>query len=408
MFDLRAAMKTAASLLPGLLSLFCLACPQAGDLPTDSNGASEDIFNRFTAQRVLSAASLPAMTTCLEFFPNSAEFLVLGKAGEVYHFVLIADSAALLGTFVLPEVAPAPAEIGLTDVAFDPQFALNGFVYFCFSTGDNRWNRIVRVQWSNNYQATANSLAIILNVDRLAPGRAWHGIYSLAFGADGYLYAALGDATQSQYAQDPTSLLGKLIRIAPRAGGGYDIPADNPYRADPNVRDEIAALGLRSPLRLLAWRDRLLISDVGSNQFEEINFYTGGQANFGWPECEGVCSQPGFRNPILAISHRDPTYQNEDPETIGELRHSLALGVVYEGAGEDPYNDLLDGRLLFNDVFLGYVRAVKISPAGELADNRHIFHLTGVTSMALGPQGWIYGAALFEPQIFRIVVKPAG
>ncbi|MDZ7275235.1 MAG: PQQ-dependent sugar dehydrogenase [candidate division KSB1 bacterium] len=404
-------MKTAFPLFPlfpALLSLFCRACPQAGNFPTGSNGVTEDIFNRFTTQRVLSAASLPPQPTSVEFFPASPEFLVLGKAGEVCHFVLTADSAARLGSFVLPEVAPAPAEIGLTDVAFDPQFARNGFVYFCFSTGDNRWNRIVRVQWSNNYQATANSLAVILNVDRQAPGRAWHGIYSLAFGGDGHLYAALGDATQSQYAQDPASLLGKLIRIAPRESGGYDIPADNPLRTAPNTRGEIVALGLRSPFRLLAWQGGLLLADVGSNQFEEINLYTGGAVNFGWPECEGVCSQPGFRNPILAISHRDPTYQNEDPEAIGELRHSLSLGVVYEGAGEDPYKDLLDGRLLFNDVFLGYIRAVKIARTGELSDNKHICHHVGVTSMTVGPQGYIYGSALFAPQIFRLVLKPAG
>lgn len=261
------------------------------------------------------------------------------------------------------------------------------------------------MQWSNNYQAIANSATTILNVDRVAPGQAWHGIYSLEFGADGYLYTVLGDATQAQFAQDTNSLLGKLIRISPGENGGYAIPPDNPYVTDPNVRDEIAAIGFRSPLRLIRWRDKFLISDVGSNQFEEINFHSGGQANFGWPECEGVCGRSGFRNPILAIGHRDPTYQNEDPEAIGELRHSLSLGVVYEMPGDDPYNNLLDGRLLFNDVFLGYVRAARISQAGELSDNKHIFHLGGVISMATGPDDYIYGTTIFASQIFRIVLK---
>lgn len=387
------------------ISLLFFACPQSGNFPTDSGNPSENIFNRFTTRQIVASNSLPPLTTRIKFLPNSSEFVVLGKEGEVYHFILSGDSARFLGSFVVPEVAPAPGEIGLTDAAFDPQFAANGFVYFCFSTGDNRWNRIVRMQWSNNYQAIANSTTIILNVDRVAPGRAWHGIYSLEFGRDGYLYTVLGDATQAQFAQDANSLLGKLIRISPAAGGGYAIPLENPYTNDPGVRDEIAALGFRSPLRLITWRDKILISDVGSNQFEEINFYSGGPANFGWPQCEGVCNRPGLRDPVLAIGHRDPTYQNEDPEAIGELRHSLSLGVVYEMPGDDPYNNLLDGRLLFNDVFLGYVRAARISEGVELSDNKHIFHLTGITSMATGPDGYIYGSTIFTPEIFRIELK---
>ena len=261
------------------------------------------------------------------------------------------------------------------------------------------------MQWSNNYTAIANSATIVLNVDRIAPVRAFHGIYALGFAADGALYATLGDATQSQFAQDPGSLLGKLIRIKPRDAGGYDIPADNPYLDDARVRGEIAAFGLRSPFRLLVWGEKILIGDVGANRFEEIDFYDGGRANFGWPECEGVCDRSEFDNPILAIGHHDPAYQLEDPEPLGELRHAIALGVVYDGAGANPYQNLLDGRLLFNDVFLGYVRAAKISPAGELSDNKHIFHKAAVTSMDTGPDRYIYCSTIYPSQVFRVELK---
>jgi hypothetical protein len=293
----------------------------------------------------------------------------------------------------------------LTDVTFDPQFQANGFVYFCFTTGDNRWNRIVRMQWSNNYAAIVNSTAIVLNVDRITPVHAFHGIYALAFAADGTLYATIGDATQSQFAQDPGSLLGKLIRIIPQDAGGYAIPADNPYVDDGRVRGEIAAFGLRSPFRMVIWRDKILVGDVGANRFEEINFYGGGRANFGWPECEGVCDRSEFQNPILAIGHHDPAYQLDDPEPVGELRHAIALGVVYDGAGDDPYESLLDGRLLFNDVFLGYVRAAKVTPVGELSDNKHIFHKVALTSLDIGPDGYIYGSTIYASQVFRVELK---
>ncbi len=389
---------------PLLLGLLFSACPQKGDL-IYQNENSEEAYNRFTTKEILPAAVLPPRTTRMKFFPAAREFLVLGQGGEVFHFVLEGDSARHLGGLLVPEVAPGPVEIGLTDVAFDPQFRATGFVYFCFATGDNRWNRIVRMQWSNNYAAIVNSSTVILNVDRMAPAHPFHGIYALAFGAEGYLYATLGDATQAAFAQDPASLLGKLLRLAPQASGGYAIPADNPYLGDSRVRGEIAAFGLRSPFRMLAWRDKMLIGDVGMNRYEEINFYAGGRANFGWPECEGACDRSEFLNPLLSIGHHDPTYQRENPEPVGELRHAIALGVVYENPGADPYKNLLDGRLLFNDVFLGYVRGAKISVTGELSDNQHLFHKFAVTSMDIGPDGYIYGSTIYPPQIFRVELK---
>ena len=382
-----------------------VACSQKGDLPTETEKPAEDIYNRFSAREILPASALPPRVTRIKFLPGASEFLVLGQAGEVFHFSLQGDSARFLGSFIVPGVAPGPVEIGLTDVAFDPQFVANGFFYVCFSTPDNKWNRILRLHWSNSHGAIANSATTILNVDRVAPSHPFHGIYSLAFDDKGALYAVLGDATQSQFAQDPNSLLGKLIRIAPLPDGGYKIPEDNPYFGESNVRGEIAAFGLRSPFRMLAWRGKILIADVGQNRFEEINFYGGGHANFGWPLCEGRCDRSDLQNPVLAIGHHDPTYQAEDPEAGGEVRHALALGVVYDGAGDDPYQNLLDGRLLFNDVFLGYVRAAKISAAGELADNKHIFHLYAVTSMDVGPAGYIYGSTIFNPKIFRVELK---
>ena len=390
--------------LPPLWALLFLACAQKGD-PLFRSDSGGDIYDRFIAKELASQTAFPGRMTRVKFFPNSNQFLALGQGGEVSHFILIGDSARFLGSFNVPEVAPGPGEVGLIDLAFDPQFQANGFVYFCFTTGDNQWNRITRVQWSNNYAAIVNSNTVVLNVDRVAPAHAFHGIYALAFGDGGFLYATVGDATQGHFAQDPASLLGKLIRIMPLPSGGYEIPADNPYRNDARVRGEIAAFGLRSPFRMLAWRDKILIGDVGMNRFEEINFYAGGRANFGWPECEGACEAGAFQNPILAIGHHDPTYQLENPEPVGELRHAIALGVVYEGVGHDPYQNLLDGRLIFNDVFLGYVRAAKLSATGELGDNQHIFHKFAVTSMDLGPEGYIYGSTIYPSQVFRVELK---
>ena len=66
--------------------------------------------------------------------------------------------------------------------------------------------------------------------------------------ADGFLYLGLGDGGSvddpAELAQDPGSLLGKLLRldvgVPPAPGsipaGAYAIPADNPFVGDPNAR----------------------------------------------------------------------------------------------------------------------------------------------------------------------------
>ena len=79
----------------------------------------------------------------------------------------------------------------------------------------------------------------------------------LQFGPDGYLYASVGDGDPGvlnragAFAQRLDVLLGNIIRIDPRRGDPYAVPADNPFveRPERPTRD----LGVRAsePLALL-------------------------------------------------------------------------------------------------------------------------------------------------------------
>ena len=136
-------------------------------------------------------------------------------------------------------------------------------------------------------------------------------------------------------AQNPASLLGKLLRIDVSKGENppligdfkvnlplllhagssspstYSIPADNPFVETPGVREEIWALGLRNPWRFSFDRltGDLFIGDVGQNTNEEVNFQpassTGGE-NYGWNIMEGLdcypsdpCDQSGLVLPVF-------------------------------------------------------------------------------------------------------------
>ncbi len=100
----------------------------------------------------------------------------------------------------------------------------------------------------------------------------------------------------------------------------YTIPADNPYVNDPNVKDEVYAIGLRN-----AWRwsfDRLnhdvWVADVGEAAWEEINHLPlsgSGGINYGWRCYEGNddfvtagCLPPAnYCFPIFVYPHNNAT-----------------------------------------------------------------------------------------------------
>ncbi|OGF52894.1 MAG: hypothetical protein A2Z21_04400 [Candidatus Fraserbacteria bacterium RBG_16_55_9] len=125
----------------------------------------------------------------------------------------------------------------------------------------------------------------------------------------------------ANHAQNGQSLLGKMLRIDVNNanvddGLPYGIPANNPFMDDPNVRDEIWALGLRNPWRFSFDRatGALFIADVGQNSWEEVDFQAApspGGENYGWRLMQGNhCFHPmanchigKLTLPILEYSH---------------------------------------------------------------------------------------------------------
>jgi glucose/arabinose dehydrogenase len=175
---------------------------------------------------------------------------------------------------------------------------------------------------------------------------------------DGLLYAGFGDGggggDPDGNAQNLGRMLGKLIRIDPRPGGGYSIPPDNPFRGRAGARPEVYAYGLRNPYRFSFDRRRgsLVIGDVGQDEIEEVDFVpgrTGGRAprggyNFGWNVFEGSKryesgSAPGALRPVLQHTHASGFCSI----TGGYVIRDPALGRGW--TGRYIYGDYCDGAL---------------------------------------------------------------
>ena len=175
----------------------------------------------------------------------------------------------------------------------------------------------------------------------------------LAFG-DGYLYIGMGDGGSANdpqnNAQNPSSLLGKMLRIdvnVPDSNQeGYVIPPDNPFPSGNalGARSEIWAFGLRNPWHFsfdspaLGGTGALLIGDVGQNMWEEVDYQPPGVGglNYGWRVREGAHPNPNLAPETPAyMPLTDPIlgYQHPDGSSItgGVVYRGRAMHAVYRG-----------------------------------------------------------------------------
>ncbi|MBX2979021.1 MAG: PQQ-dependent sugar dehydrogenase [Flavobacteriales bacterium] len=187
-------------------------------------------------------------------------------------------------------------EQGLLGMAFDPDYANNGFFYVYYTTGSGAGSsRVSRFSVSSDPNvADASSESIIYTLSQPYTN---HNGGDLTFGPDGYLYIGFGDGGSAgdpqNYAQNMNSALGKMVRIDVNGGSPYAVPADNPFVGTAGVLPEIWASGLRNPWRFGfdALTGDLWIGDVGQNAWEEVDFWPAGDnsgPDFGWRCYEGL------------------------------------------------------------------------------------------------------------------------
>ena len=215
-------------------------------------------------------------------------------------------------------------EDGLLGIALDPKFSRNHWIYLFYSnpvtgtdpaTGKTGENRVARFTLKGDTLDLASEKVLL----RVATQReqCCHSAGSLAFDAQGHLYASTGDNTHpgesdgytpvderpgrgpwnaQKSAANANDLRGKILRIHPEPDGTATIPAGNLFpKGTPNTRPEIYVMGNRNPFRItvdprtgfLYWGE-VGPDSGGPNEargpagFDEIN-QARKAGNFGWP-----------------------------------------------------------------------------------------------------------------------------
>jgi glucose/arabinose dehydrogenase len=288
----------------------------------------------------------------IAFLPDptsTTRFFIVEQRG----LIRVLDGGVVLPTpfLDLRTVVHSGSEQGLLGMAFAPDAETSGrlFVNFTDPSGSTVVARFTRTP------ATALTASPSTRFDLQWPNGARsitqpygnHNGGHLAFGPDGYLYIGLGDGgggnDPQNHAQNPLSLLGKMLRIdvinVPDSHQtGYVVPESNPFVSFPAsaVHHEIWSFGLRNPWRYSfddfgpGATDALIIGDVGEGAREEVNYEPPGAGgrNYGWSLREGRIATP------RVDPNRHPAYLplTEPLFDYGrEIGRTVIGGYVYRG-----------------------------------------------------------------------------
>lgn len=273
----------------------------------------------------------------LDFRPDGSALVTQRSAGLITR-IRLGEDPVVMGALIGRETG----EGGVLGLAVSPTYTDDGLIYVYVT--NNTQSRVVRMRLGSRAETIFGGIAAA-NV---------HNGGRIAFGPDGHLYVATGDAGVPARAQDPASPNGKILRIT--ADG--DPAPDNP---DPT--SAVYSLGHRN-VEGLAWDTdgRLWATELGEDAFDEVNLIAAG-GNYGWPELEGISSaEDGFIDPQVTWSPEAASPAGcaviGDTLYVAALRGErlYAIPITDDGLG-DPVAVLIG---------FGRLRTVAAAPDGTL------------------------------------------
>lgn len=295
---------------------------------------------------------------------DASRLFVLQQTGQIKIINIPANTVNGTNYLDISALVSSSGERGLLGLAFDPNWAANGYFYINYTnTSGNTVIARYQATGGNPASNTANAgSAVILKT--ITQDFANHNGGQLQFGPDGKLYCGMGDGGSANdpngRAQNNSSLLGKMLRLDVNNPPTY-VPVDNP--GSPNL-PEVYHKGLRNPWRFSFDRltGDLWIADVGQDAREEIDFVPAGSSgglNFGWRCMEGtLCTglsgctcNSGLVLPIREESHGD-----------GQGTGSITGGYVYRGCAM-PW---LSGSYFYADYLGDYIKRFRYN--GSVTD----------------------------------------
>ncbi|MFW6370694.1 MAG: PQQ-dependent sugar dehydrogenase [Bacteroidota bacterium] len=218
------------------------------------------------------------------------------------------------------------SESGLLGLVLHPDFPDSAYVYTVYTYLDNNsiTERLVRYTYSES--ALQHEEILLDNI----PGNNTHDGSRLVISPDRKLFMSTGDARNTSFSQDVSSLAGKILRM--ELDGS--IPEDNPVSGSP-----VYSWGHRNPQGLHFHPDGTLYSsEHGPSSDDEFQIVMKGR-NYGWPDVHGFCdnateeaycADSNVVEPLVAwtptIAPSDLIYYNHD--ALPEFKGTFLMSVL--------------------------------------------------------------------------------
>ena len=327
----------------------------------------------------------------LAFLPDG-RMLVTQKSGSMA--IVRADGSGVEATVTGVPAVNSGGQGGLLDVALDPDFASDPWVYFSFSEDGSGGAGTALARGRLVGNALQNVAVTWRQTPKVNGGN--HFGSRIVFRADKTLYLTTGDRGQddpaaptSQQAQNVAKTLGKVVRLN-RDGS---LPIDNPVFALPGALPGLWSIGHRNAqgAALKPGTDKLWVTEHGPKGGDELNRVLAGR-NYGWPLVSYGCpysfaqSDPSCRP---GGGTHAPNY--EEPKTTWQPISTAPSGLAFYSGDKFPeWNGNLFAGALAGATLWRLV--LDANNAVTLREEVAVVKALGkrIRAVTQGPDGWLY------------------
>jgi glucose/arabinose dehydrogenase len=269
----------------------------------------------------------------------------------------------------------AAGQGGLLDVALDPDFQSNRFVYLSYAEPGEGGASTAAGRGRLGEGGIEDFQRIFQQQPKVSGGA--HFGSRLVFARDGSLFVTLGERFKFEPAQDLGSHLGKIVRIRPDGSA----PDDNPFVGRKDARPEIWSFGHRNVQGgdIHPRTGELWAHEMGPRGGDELNVVEASR-NYGWP----IVSWGEHYN------GRDIPDPPTRPSFAGSVRHwtpviSPSGMVFYDGDAISRWRDhILIGGLTAQGI-------VRLRTDGrKVVEEERIPLGARIRDVEVGPDGAIY------------------
>ncbi len=282
---------------------------------------------------------------------------------------------------------------GLLDVALDPDYRANGWIYLTYShalsgTSGPSMTKLIRGRIKDDDWVDTKILFQAKSEDYL--DTKYHYGSRITFDDQGHVYFSIGDRGKKDMAQDKSVPNGKIHRLN-RDGS---IPNDNPFLD--GAYPSLYSYGNRNPQGLIWHPDSKILweTEHGPKGGDELNVIKSA-VNYGWPEISfginynGTELTPFKSKPGMA-------------QPVSQWTPSIAV------CGLDVYTgDLFPswkGRLLVGSLRYESLRLIEVDGDEYVGEAEILKNAGRIRDVTTGPDGAIYVA--LPTKIVRLSPKP--